>query len=248
MKEKKQKKSAVFRFVKACVKFFYKKPTLEGVYNIPSEPSLIIGNHAQMNGPIVSELYVPKPRFTWCIAEMMHTKEVPEYAFNDFWAEKPKYIRWFYKALSHIIAPLSSCIFTNADTIGVYKDARVISTFKETVEKLCGGADIVIFPEHDEPYSNIVNDFQTRFVDVARMYYRKTKKALSFVPMYVCPALDKLIFGTPVRFDPKADISEERERICTYLKEQITSIAQGLPEHRVVPYSNMPKKLYPKNK
>ena len=53
--------------------------------------------------------------------------------------------------------------------------------------------------------------------------------------------------GQPITFDPTAKIDAERERIAKYLKEEITRIARELPEHTVVPYRNIPKRLWPKN-
>ena len=46
---------------------------------------------------------------------------------------------------------------------------------------------------------------------------------------------------------PDQDKHEERKRICTELAEAITGLAKALPEHRVVPYLNIPKNQYPKN-
>ena len=241
----KKKTSLAYRIIKGLVRLFYPKMTVEGLEKLPDEPCLVISNHAQMNGPIACELYFPGRRYTWCIGHMMHLREVPDYAFEDFWSKKPWYSRWFYRLLSYAIAPLSVCIFNNADTIAVYKDTRIISTFRDTVSALCDGASVVIFPEHDVPYNNIVNDFQDKFVDIARMYFRKAKRELSFVPMYIAPELGKMVLGEPVRFSADAPIEAERERICTHLKEQITGAARSLPVHRVVPYSNVPKKQYP---
>ena len=56
-----KKTSALFRFIKWCVKIFYPKTQVEGVENMPDEPVIIVGNHCQMNGPIVGELYVRAP-------------------------------------------------------------------------------------------------------------------------------------------------------------------------------------------
>ena len=105
-----KKTSALFRFIKWCVKLFYPKTQVEGVENLPDEPVIIVGNHCQMNGPIVGELYVPGEPYIWCAGEMMHLKDVPEYAFRDFWSQKPKWTHPGYKLLSYIIAPLSVCL------------------------------------------------------------------------------------------------------------------------------------------
>lgn len=242
-----KKISPAYKIIKWLVRLFYPKMEVVGAENLPKEAAVIVGNHCQMHGPIACELYFPVERYTWCAGQMMHLKEVPAYAFTDFWSAKPGYIRWFYKILSYVIAPLSVCVFNNANVIGVYHDSRVISTFKNTVAKLQEGAGIVIFPEHDVPHNHIVHEFQNRFIDVARLYYKKTGKELEFVPLYIAPSLRKMCLGKPVKFCAENPMEEERERIAAYLMEEITKMACSLPLHTVVPYPNIPKSRYPKN-
>lgn len=242
-----KKISPVYRGIRWLVRLFSPKIQVVGRENLPEEPCVIVGNHSQMYGPIAGELYTPGKHYIWCAGEMMHWKEVPDYAFEDFWSEKPKAVRWVFRLLSYLITPLSVCVFNNAHTIPVYHDTRLISTYRESIVKLQEGNTMVIFPEHHVKHNNILCEFQDKFIDLARFYYKKTGKELSFVPMYLTPKLKKMIFGLPIRFRFEAPIAEERRRICDELMEQITQIAVSLPEHTVVPYPNMPKKNYPKN-
>lgn len=237
----------VFWAIRGLVKLFYPRAEIQGLENLPQEASLIVGNHSQMNGPIICELYFPGKCRTWCAGQMMHLKEVPEYAFQDFWSQKPKYTHWFYKCLSYVIAPLSVCIFNHAKTIGVYRDARILSTFKNTIRHLCDGCHVIVFPEHDAPHNHIVNDFQDKFIDCAKLYYKRTGKALSFVPMYIAPKLHTAFLGEPTPFRPEAPIEEERARLCRYLMDQITAMALAQPRHKIVPYRNISRKQYPYN-
>ena len=237
----------LYRFIKWWVWLFYPKMKVIGKENLPDEPCIIVGNHTLMNGPIACELYTPGKHYTWCNGEMMHLKEVPQYAFEDFWSKKPKRIRWFYKILSYIIAPLSVCVFNNANTIGVYRDARILGTFKNTVAMLRDGANVVIFPEHDVAHNHIICEFQDKFIDVAKLYYKRTGKEIQFVPLYLAPDLKEMHLGKPVRFSSENVIDEERKRICGYLMDEITKIACALPLHKVVPFKNKPKKEYVTN-
>ncbi len=241
------KGKCIYRVVRWLVWAFYPKTEVVGLENLPEESVLVVGNHAQMHGPITGELYFPGKRKIWCAGQMMNLKEVPDYAYQDFWAQKKKGVRWFYRILSYIVAPLSVCIFNNANTIGVYHDARAISTFKNTVKYLEQGENVIIFPEHGIEYNHIVNDFQDRFVDVARLYYKKTGKELAFVPMYLAPALRKIYLCEPIRFCADNPIETERERICALLKDRITQKALSLPKHKIVPYANVGRKNYPTN-
>ena len=242
-----KKTSLLYRVIRWLVKLFSPKMRVYGTENLPQEPALIVGNHAQMYGPIGCELYFPGDHSTWCAGQMMHLKEVPGYAYSDFWSAKPKAVRWFYKLLSYIIAPLSVCVFNNADTIAVYRDNRIISTFKNTVKRLEEGANVIIFPECPEEHNHIVYQFQENFVDIAKLYYKRTGKALQFVPLYIAPRLSAMYIGKPIRFDPDRPIAEERHRICSALMDAITQTACSLPEHTVIPYPNLPKREYKTN-
>lgn len=239
--------SLVYKFIKALVRLFYPRIEVVGTEKLPEEPVVVVANHSKMNGPIACELYFPGKHCTWCAEQMMHLREVPIYAFQDFWSRKPKASRWFYRILSYLIAPLSVCVFNHASTIPVYHDLRLRTTFRLSMDRLDAGSSIIIFPECDEEYNNILCAFQDRFIDLARLYYKKTGIRLSFVPMYIAPALKKMYLGDPIRFQADVPIKDERARICAALMEQITAIAQALPEHTVVPYRNIPKKDYPSN-
>lgn len=248
MKKKQKGPSRTFRVIKWLVWLFYPKIKVEGTENLPPEPALIVGNHCQMNGPIACELYTPGDHAIWCAHQMMEWREVHGYAFQDFWSQKPAAVRWFYKLLSYAITPLSVCVFNNANTIPVYRDMRLTATFKGTIAALDRGANVVIFPEHDEPGNHIVNGFQDKFIDVARLYHKRTGKEVCFVPLYIAPRLKKMVLGEPVRFRADVPIEEERQRISQLMMERVTALAMAQPRHRVVTYRKTAGVPYPFNR
>ncbi len=243
-----KKTTVLFQIIKGLVRLFYGKMEVVGLENLPKENAIIVGNHTQMNGPIAGELFLPENCYTWCAGQMMNLKEVPKYAFDDFWSQKSKWTQPLYKALSYMIGPLCVCIFNNARTIAVYRDMRIMSTFKESIKMLKDGANILIFPEKDEKHNNILYKFRENFIDIAKLYYKKTGIALTFVPMYIAPKLKKMYIGKGIIFNRENSIEDERKRISAYLADEITDIARNLPLHTVVPYRNIPKKYYLTNK
>ena len=241
-----KKPSRTFPYVLKLIKALFPHYTVEGA--LPAGPCLIIGNHAHVHGPLVSQLYMPKDCYTWCAAEVMHAKEVPLYAQKDFWGDKPRSMRWFYVPLSYLIAPLSAYLFTNARTIEVRHDHRSVSAMRSTLQHLQQGRRVIIFPEKAEANNHILCQFQKGFVDVARMYRIRTGKSLPFVPMYTAPSLQKVVLGEPIYFNEETDVDTARAQVCYQLTESITQLALSLPPHRVTPYKNMPAKDYPISK
>ena len=246
MQEKKQ--SFMYKILRFFVYLFYRRPTIVGEENLPEEPCILVGNHTQMNGPIVGELYLPGHKYIWCAGQLLHWGEAPDYAFTDFWSFHPKWTHWFFHLLSYLITPLAVCLFNNAHTIPVYHDSRLLTTLKLSLQRLQEGNSILIFPEYNKKYNHVLYDFQDRFIDLAKLYYKKTGKALQFVPLYIAPYLHESHICEPIRFNPDAPIAEERERIKQYLMDSITAKAESLPEHTVVPYRNIRKRDYPSSR
>ena len=237
-----------FKLARKIVRAVTPKYVSLGTENMPEEPCVVVSNHAQLYGPIATQFYTQRQTSTWCTYEMTELKEVPAYAYKDFWSYKPKWTKWFYKILSYIIAPISVYVFKHAYIVPIYKDIRLLKTFKMSIEYLQSGENIHIFPEKAVEHNKIVCEFQDRFIDLGKMYYTRTKKILSFVPMYIAPTISTIIYVKPIEFNPDNKPEDERVRICGYLMDEITSLAESLEEHKVIPYINMKKKDYPKNK
>ena len=242
-----KKTTRLYRILYRLVWQLSPKYRIEGADRLPDGACVIVGNHCHMYGPIAGEMYTPGKHSVWCAGEMMHRQEVADYAYRDFWSGKPRAIRWFFRLLSHLIVPLAVLIFNSAHTIPVYHDNRLLTTFRESTVRLQAGERIVIFPECYDAHNNIVHGFQNRFVDLGRLYYKKTGQPLPFVPMYLAPRLKTIYYGEPILFDPDVPMEEARTRICGALMDAITAMAVSLPEHTVIPYPNIPKKQYPKN-
>ncbi|HHU56241.1 MAG TPA: hypothetical protein GXZ48_06115, partial [Acholeplasmataceae bacterium] len=245
----KGKKPLIFRIIRKIVKVFYIKVDVVGNIENTNNGHFYISNHAQLHGPLSLYLYFPQPKYIWVIGDMCNRKEVYPYAMKDFWGNKHKAVKWIYRIFAKlIVAPLAPFLFKHAQTIPVYKDSRLRQTFRETLKCLCEGENIIIFPESREKYNQFINKFQTRFVDIARPYYNKTKVKAKFYPVYTCPYLKKVIIGKPIEFNPENKLEYERERIINYLETQITNIGNSLPNHKIVPYDNISKKFYPYSK
>lgn len=235
---KQKRKPILFRILERIVKIFYRP--YEVIYHeeIDESGNIFIANHAQAHGPLASYLYFPHQKKIWVISQMTKLKEVPAYVREDFWRHKHWSIKWFFWIISYVIAPISVFIMKHAGTIPVYKDMRGHITFRKSIESINENYNLVIYPEHRVEYNHILFDFQKNFVDVARLYYKKHQKILKFYPMYICADLRKMVIGKPIEFNPHNEIEEERNRIITHLKEEITKLALSLPAHKIVPYIN----------
>ena len=235
----------LYRIILFFLRLFYPKTMIEGLENIPEGGAILVGNHAQMGGPLTCRLFLPENTYIWCAGEMMYAREVPGYAFTDFWSFKPKWTHWFFRLLSYLITPLAVILFNNAGCIEVRRDTRIMNTFRESGRLFSEGANIVIFPEENKPFNAIVYDFQEGFPNVARLCAKMSGRPVPFVPFYLAPRLRRMVIGAPIWYDESAPWKGERERLRTSLRSAVTDLARSLPEHTVVPYRNITKKDYP---
>lgn len=244
------KKPWHFRFWVRVVKIFYRKRTIEGIENLPDEPCVIVANHAQIHSPITFEGFFPGSRAIWCDSKMMEKAEIPNYAEEGFWpnaTDKQKKRRRFWMKK---IAGFAEYLLTTAHTIPVYRDMRVMKTFKLTEEALREGKNIIIFPENEVTDENnpILDYFNLYFVDIAKIYYKKHGKILTFVPCYNCVELKRVVIGkNHVKYNPDIKMDEQREILCEALRKEITDIALSLPRHKVVPFIATDHDVYSKD-
>ncbi len=238
-KEKAKKPSIFFRIGQVFVKLFTTKYQIQSLEELKTDGIRIIcTNHAQMGGPLAYQLYYPYKKKIWCISDVFSRKTFPQYAMKEFWPNKQN-SKW-YKMNSHLLAPLASFVFKNADVIPVYRDHRFLTTIRQTTKCLDEGYDIIIMPEKHEKYNLVVNEYEENFVSVAKLYSQKTQKKVYFYPSYVAPNCKKVLIGHPIEYNPNNDFDVEKKRICAYLKENTTDLAHLLPSHIVVQYVKEP--------
>lgn len=230
-----------FRILKFFVKLFYKKPTVEYEVELSHDkPIVYVGNHCQIHGPLMSYLHFKEGARIWCTNEVLFWKTAPNYVYNDLLGAQnvSKNKRWIYKILSYILTPICVTVFRGADTIPVYRDARLVTTYNKSAETIKEGKDIVILPECPDALNEFINVFNPGFVDIARFMRIKTKKEIVFVPMYISPDLKRIKVGKPVEYDFSRHINEQREELLEKLQDEVTRLAKTLPPHKPVYFMN----------
>ena len=239
---------AVFGIFSFFAKIKYRRVKIHNASLLDEENTIVIANHAQLNGPIIAQLHLDERYHIWANWQMFFLREVPSYTMRDFFPYKSGWTRPFYKIASYLLAPLMPCMMKNARAVPVYHDVRMASTVKNTLRLLSEGRGIVIFPEKHERHNNILNAFESQFVNLAKVYYRRTGERIRFLPMYIAPDLDGCYFGDAVYYDPDSDIEAERQRISAHLSGEITRVARELPLHTVIPFDNISSRRYLSNK
>ena len=81
---------------------------------------------------------------------------------------------------------------------------------------------IIIYPEKD--YVNEgVGVFMQGFEHIGKYHYSKTGKKISFYPMFVSQKNKEMYIGTPIIYNPEEKHNIEKERIVTYLRNEMVA-------------------------
>ena len=213
-------------FLISAAQKVYPKPTIV-FQETPdySEPVVFVANHEKNYGPSIMQLFFPITYRPWVIYRMLEPQICREYIREDFFEGRwnvPSPISGWISGL--VERPLIR-LMNSSRPIAVYRGLpqRIAQTFKDSLETLEAGENLLIFPENGEikPYSQRVNNFHTGFIFLTKLYYRKTGKRLSFCPVSINPHKRFISVGKRVTFNPEADYDQERGRICQFLVKEI---------------------------
>ena len=195
---------------------------------------VLVCNHGELYGPIVTNLYIPITFRPWCISSMLEKDRIVRYLYENT-IIRQKWLPNFLKMpLARLLGPLCLWVFGSLEAIPVYRGnpRALIKTFRLTVEAMQAGDNILMFPERGEAevpgqkgyVSEGVGDLYTGFAMVAPAYYAKTHKRAVFLPIYASKHLRTLTFGQGIVYDPDAPATEEKLRIVAALRASMEAM------------------------
>lgn len=187
-------------------------------------PVVFTCNHSEIYGPLVTNLFFPFYYRQWTIAQMTDKNRVYEHMYSGTF-EPIKWLPGFLKkAIARLACPLMIWIINSTDPIPVYMGLReVTKTINETVDSLIADDNILLFPENphvesDGRYKHEgVSEFHTGFFHIAKAYYKRTGKSVSFYPVFADKKTKTMYFGKGIKYNANANAAEEKERIVGYL-------------------------------
>ena len=236
-----KRKSLYYKIVSAILHLVV--PRADTVYEVPTgdEPVVFVSNHASINGPLMMTFYFNRKCRIWAISEALDKTRTKSYAFHDVLVGESRRHFWFWKFMAGIVKVMLPPILIY-NTITVYRDKRILETFRNSTEALKQGYDIVVFGESTERYSEYVNEIQPGFVGLGRMYFRQTGKRLKFYPVYLNKENMLISVGSPIEYNPDMDPEEFKRTVCTFIRDGIDRLGRDMKPHKPVPF--LPQNWY----
>lgn len=184
------------------------------------EARVFVANHYEIYGPIAIFLRFPYKFRPWIIDKMMSPKSVEQHMSIGIYGKFPKVPKLIKKIAIKTLKNIMVYTLTfRAKGITVSRDnpRANIKTMQESIKTLEKGTSIIIFPEHTYVDEG-VGEFQTGFEHLAKYYYQKTGKKITFYPIFISQKNKKMYIEKSITFDPNNNSTEEKKRIVDYLQ------------------------------
>lgn len=201
------------------------------------QPAIFIANHEQSYGPVTAMASLPKPLSPWVTHEIIDPALCPTYIEGDFVRPEVHLKPPLSTILSRIIGRICVALMKDLKAIPVYRQSRRIAeTIRTSVRFIEQGKRLLIFPEiKNQRWNDIINEFDTGFIGIARKLFEKTQEVAAFFPVAVNRRLKELRLGPPVLFDPTRPYHAERARIRDELMERICAMYREMEGEQPIP-------------
>lgn len=207
--------------------YYHKVYGKENLSGYEDGSMILICNHGEIYGPVVANLYVPISFRPWVISNMMEKEAIMEHMYQGTMVRQRWLPESWKRPLIRLITPILVWVFDSLEAIPVYRGQprELMKTFRETVNAMQAGDNILVFPENGEEHApgqtgyvrDGVGRLYTGFAMIAPMYYAKTHKRAVFVPIYASRKRRTLTIGQGVVYNPQANATEEKLRIVDAL-------------------------------
>lgn len=220
----------MFGIIKFILRKIMRRYTVTGAENIDRDrEAIFVCNHAGFVGPLAMGLYFPLRFRPWVIYRAITAGLCRKQLEKDLFGDYHTFFKPFCRAAAFMIEPACLWAMRKIKAIPVHRGKNeIFATFKQSVEALSEGYNLILFPENDESeYHSRLKDFYTGFVHIARKYCNEKGVTLSFHPVYISGNKRSIAVGKPVAYNPQATFKSESERIVNALMKAIRQCADS---------------------
>ncbi len=204
---------------------------LRGLRNLRGgEPVILVANHAGAFGPVSIITSMPTPTYPWVAHEVTDLATVAPRIQAEFCEQELKLRPPFSALLARFIGRICVALMKDIGAIPVYQKSKDIrTTVMKSLSLLQQGKSILVFAEDSSRNINdVLCEFCTGFIHVARLYYQATRQAVQFLPVAVNRKVHRIRVGAPIRFDAAMPFGSEKLRIKQELERSVYDLYMEL--------------------
>lgn len=206
------------RFARWLFRTFSRKYRCD--FAAPEEPVVFVCRHLNMHGPYTTLKWLPMEVHPMIIHMFFDRKStvqhMTEYTFSARYGKERKK----FSPLAHIMSWVTPPLMKSLQAVPVYRDGiKSTTTLKQGLKHLLNNENLVVFPDiqYMEGYKT-PSEIYEGFLYLGELYYKKTGKTLSFVPLLIDDQNRCIRAGQPISV---TNYRQEGTAAAEYLKEQI---------------------------
>ncbi|MBR6029639.1 MAG: hypothetical protein IKP40_11205 [Clostridia bacterium] len=213
-----------YRALRGILRVF--TPRMRTIWETPcdGEACVLCPNHERAWGPIDMCVHYDHRDVIhpWYNAGVIDRKGLPAYVRNDSWWNPRSLLAPLYNAtIPYLASWILPPVIRSTPGIPVYYDTHVLQTFRDSVEVLRQGEQVVIFAQFPNGYQSHAEELSRGFVMIAPFAWRRLGLRLKFYPVHVSQKERTIRVMSPVVFNPDAPWEEEQERLLRELGEKV---------------------------
>lgn len=217
-----------FLFCRAIVRLVQRRPhppRLVGFEQL-KPPVVLITRHQHFHGPATIMAWSPLPLRLWILDKLAVYKLCVRH-YREYTYPIRGHGPVTSAILAFLLAPPMALLARSSNCIVVHRGHReIMQTLEDSVEALVRGENVCLSPDiqYMDTSSGAV-EMYTGFVHLAKQYYKRTGKALSFYPVYTSRRMDQIRVGDPVTYQPGVPFGQEKERIVSELRASFETLS-----------------------
>jgi 1-acyl-sn-glycerol-3-phosphate acyltransferase len=217
-------------FYKVLRRLFF-NARLRGLEHLSSsEPMILVANHAGAFGPVSVITSMPCEVHPWVAHEVTELLTAAPRIQAEFCEAELRLKPPLSAFLGRLIGSVCVALMKDIGAIPVFSKSKGIrDTVMRSLALLQQGKNILVFAEDStRKLNDVLCEFCTGFIHVARLYYQATRKAVQFLPVAVHRQAGRILVGTPIRFDATIPFAREKQRIRRELESAVYTLYQTL--------------------
>lgn len=189
-------------------------------FEVPTEPVVFVCRHLDMHGPYTTMKWLPTELHPMIIHVFFDrettVKHMTEYTFAARYGKKAQKFNLAAHVMSWIMPPLTKSL----QAVPVYRGGiQSMSTIKQGLNYLLKQESLMVYPDiHYTDLYDKPSDIYEGFLAMGELYFKKTGKKLSFVPLRIDDKKRRIIAGEPVCI---TNYRREGTAAAAHLKSQI---------------------------
>lgn len=221
-----KRKRPFFGLFKAIVKLFTKKPKLIVKGQPLDDGCLLLGNHANKNGPLMYDVYLPLYTCKWGAYQMLcGYKDRFLYLRNVLYIQKNGYGKFAATIKALFEACFSKFIYKGLNILPSYPDTRLLGTVKSSVEALKNDVSVMIYPEDSSKgYHDVITSFLAGFTLVMSQYKKETGKDVAVRPAYYHKKKSLIIVGEKYYYDELTKQGISKREFPEFFKNKVNKL------------------------